>query len=439
MKSQITIVLMSLLFLAACATFTTAQEVQPSPNTVVVGSGNDLRCRLEKGLRITKPGEPITARLVEPVYAGATLAIPEGSTINGHVSSVSTAPLKKRAGLILRGDFTPPRTANVTFDHVILPDGTAVQIHTDTTVGIRDVQTAQYLPKSQRPGVHQKMKDAAKPLREPNKLHRLRQAAITSLPYHPEYLDQGTIFDATLLDPIRTPMPVEPTEIHSPLGDSYLHLRLLTPLKSEMIARGAAIEAAVSRPYYNSDHVLLYPAGTKLEGTVTKAVAAGWMKKNGELLFAFHSVQTPDGSTTDMIATVAGIQAGGQRLVVGQEGNVRAATSLFSRLRAPVSLIGPSRAVADMSVDKTAWSRAGEGSKGFGLLGAGAAQASAATAIGFGYFGGAVKMYDAFLAKGSNVDLPVNTPILLRIDEKALLSGLDDPQVVVTPASLGKP
>jgi hypothetical protein len=195
----------------------------------------------------------------------------------------------------------------------------------------------------------------------------------------------------------------------------------------------------VSRPYYNSDHVLLYPAGTKLEGTVTKAVAAGWMKKNGELLFAFHSAQTPDGTTTDMIATVAGIQAGGQRLAVGQEGNVRATTSLFSRLRAPVSLIGPSRAAADMSVDKTAWSRAGEGSKGFGLVGAGAAQASAATAIGFGYFGGAVKMYDAFLAKGSNVDLPVNTPILLRIDEKALLSSLGDPQVVVTPASIGKP
>src|SRR6267378_1760722 len=139
MKSQITIVLMSL-FLAASATFTTAQEVRPSPNTVVVGSGNDLRCRLEKGLRITKPGEPITAKLVEPVYAGVTLAIPEGSTIEGHVSSVSTAPLKKRARRLVSGDFTPPRIANVTFDEVILPDGTAVQIHTDTTGGISDMQ-----------------------------------------------------------------------------------------------------------------------------------------------------------------------------------------------------------------------------------------------------------------------------------------------------------
>src|SRR4030081_1723221 len=418
MKSRITSVLMSLL-LAASVTLTAAQELQPSPNTVVVGSGNVLRCKLEKGQRITKPGELVTAKLVEPVYAGTTLAIPEGSTIKGQVSSVSTAPLNKRTRRLLSGDFTPPRTANVTFDHVILPDGTAVQVHTDTTVGIRDMQTAQYLPKSQRPGMHQKMKDAAKPLREPNKFQRLRQAVITSLPYHPEYLDQGTIFDATLLDPIRTPTPLEPMEFHSKLGDNYLHLRLLTALKSEMIASGAAIEAAVSRPYYNSDHVLLYPAGTKLEGSVTKAVAAGWMKKNGALLFSFRSALTPDGTTTDMVATVAVIQAaGGQRLTVGQEGNVRATTSLFSRLRAPLSLVCPSRAVADMSLDKTAWSRGGEGRSGFGFVGAGAAQSSAAIAIGFGYFGAAVKMYDAFLAKGSNVELPVNTPILLRINEK---------------------
>jgi hypothetical protein len=119
-------------------------------------------------------------------------------------------------------------------------------------------------------------------------------------------------------------------------------------------------------------------------------------------------------------ATVAGVQAaGGQRLAVGPEGDVKATTSTFSRLRAPISLIGPSRAVADNTVDKTAWSRAGEGNRGFGLLGAGAAQASVSTAIGFGYFGAAVNIYDAFLARGSNVELPVNTPVFLRVDENA--------------------
>jgi hypothetical protein len=121
-----------------------------------------------------------------------------------------------------------------------------------------------------------------------------------------------------------------------------------------------------------------------------------------------------------MIATVAGVEApGGQQLAVGQEGHVKATTSTLSRLRAPASLIGPSRAVSDNTVDKTAWARAGQGSKAFGLLGAGAAQASATTAIGFGYFGAAMNVYEAFFARGSNVELPVNTPVFLRIDEKA--------------------
>jgi len=111
---------------------------------------------------------------------------------------------------------------------------------------------------------------------------------------------------------------------------------------------------------------------------------------------------------------------------------VKATTSTFSRLRAPISLIGPSRAVADTTVDKTAWSRAGEGNKGFGLLGAGAAQASATTAIGFGYFGGAVNIYDAFLARGSNVELPVNTPVLLRVDETGHRPGEIDATVVTS-------
>jgi hypothetical protein len=419
MKSHITGMLFSFSVLTASLSPAVAQETQPPPNTIVVGSGNDLRCRLDKGLRITKAGEPITARLVEPVYIGTILAIPRGSTVQGHVSSVSTAPLNRRTGRLLSGDFTPPQTANVTFDHLVLSDGTSLPIHTDTTVGVSGVKTAKYLPKSQRPGVRQKVKDATEPLREPNKLQRLGEAAITSLPFHPEYLDQGTIFDAALLDPITTSMPVQPQgDVNPPSGENYLRLRLLTPLKSQMIAGGASIEAAVSQPYYNSAHLLLYPAGTKLEGTVSKTKSANWMKKNGALLFSFHSALSPDGTASNLNATVTQVEAAGfQGLAIGEEGDIKATTSLFTQLRAPVSLIGPSRALTDSTVDKTALSRAGEGHKGFGLVGAGAAQASAATATGFGYFGAAMKVYDAFLAKGSNVELPANTPILLRVNE----------------------
>src|ERR1700747_414552 len=113
MRSYINSIVISFSVLAASASLAAAQDAQPSQNTIVVGAGNDLRCRLEKGLRITKSGEPITAKLVEPVYVGTAIAIPEGSTIQGHVSSISRAP--GRAGQILRGDLTPPRITRVTF------------------------------------------------------------------------------------------------------------------------------------------------------------------------------------------------------------------------------------------------------------------------------------------------------------------------------------
>src|ERR1700739_3974015 len=103
MKSHIASLLIPISVLAASLSVMSAQEPHTANNVITVGSGSDLRCRLDKGLRITKAGEPLTARLVEPVYIGAILAIPEGSTIKGHVSSVSTAPLSKRTGRLLSG------------------------------------------------------------------------------------------------------------------------------------------------------------------------------------------------------------------------------------------------------------------------------------------------------------------------------------------------
>src|SRR5260370_20071111 len=113
MRSYINSIVISFSVFAASASLAAAQDAQSPQNTIVVGAGNDLRCRLEKGLRITESGEPITAKLVEPVYAGTTIAIPESSTVKGHVSSISNAP--GRARHMLRGDFTTPRTTHLTF------------------------------------------------------------------------------------------------------------------------------------------------------------------------------------------------------------------------------------------------------------------------------------------------------------------------------------
>jgi hypothetical protein len=393
-----------------------AQDTRSEEKALVVVPGNDFRAALDKGVRLKAVGQPITAKLLEPVYAGEDLALPAGSTIKGHVSSITTDPMRKRAGRLLAGDFTPPKTAHVTFDQLVLSDGTTVSIHSDSAVGLGRVANSRYLSKAQRPGMRQKLKGAMAPLREPNKLQRLGEAVVTSLPYHPEYIDQGTVFDAALLEAVTLLAPVQPNTASPQLSD-YLHLHLLTPINSGTSPASTQIEAVVSQPYYQADHQLVYPAGARMTGTVQKASSAGWMKRNGSIVFEFRSVQMPDGTTRDLHSTVAGIQAErSEGLDVGKEGEIKATTSPFARLLAPVSLVGPSRGVADMTTQKTAWSRSSEGRKGFGLLGAGAAQASAGTAIGFGYFGAAKRLCDAFITKGSNVELPVNTPIFLRLD-----------------------
>jgi hypothetical protein len=416
MKRSVLLVLLSYSVLGSTGSPVRTQETGPEKKSLVVEPGNDFRAALEKGVRLKSPGQPITAKLLEPVYAGEDLAIPAGATIKGHVSAISTAPMRKRAGRLLSGDFTPPKTAHVTFDQLVLSDGSTVPIHSDSSVGIGRVANSRYLPKAQRPGVRQKLKGAMAPLREPNKLQRLREAAVTSLPYHPEYIDQGTVFDTALLEPVTVFVAVQPTPVSLQASD-YLHLHLITPINSSTSTAGTEIEAVVSQPYYQADHQLLYPAGTRITGTVEKASSAGWMKKNGSIVFAFRSAQMPDDTTREIHSTVGGIQAErSEGLDVGKEGEIKATTSTFSRLLAPASLIGPSRAVADSTTQKTAWSRAGEGRKGFDLLGAGAAQASVGAAIGLGYFGAAKKLCDAFIAKGSNVDLPAHTPIFVRLD-----------------------
>jgi len=416
MKRSVVLVLLSYSVFGQMAMPVWAQEAALEKKTVVLVPGNDFRAALDKGVRLKAVGQPVTAKLLEPVYAGEDLALPAGSTIKGHVASITIAPMRKRAGRLLAGDFTPPKTAHVTFDQLVLSDGTTVPIHSDTAVGLGRVANSRYLPKAQRPGMRQKLKGAMGPLREPNKLQRLGEAVVTSLPYHPEYIDQGTVFDTALLEPVTLPAPAQP-DTPPPQSSDYLQLHLLTPINSSASTAGTQIEAVVSQPYYQADHQLVYPAGTRIMGTVQKASSAGWMKRNGSVVFAFRSVQMPDGTTRDIHSTVGGIQAErSEGLDVGKEGEIKATTSTLARLLAPVSLVGPSRGVADMTTQKTAWSRSGEGRKGFGLLGAGAAQASAGTAIGFGYFGAARRICDAFIAKGSNVDLPLNTPISLRID-----------------------
>src|SRR5580704_18843203 len=77
MKRSVVWVLLSYSVLVLTAVPMHAQEAKPERKTLVLEPGNDFRATLEKGVRIKAPGQPITARLAEPVY---TVQMPDGTT-----------------------------------------------------------------------------------------------------------------------------------------------------------------------------------------------------------------------------------------------------------------------------------------------------------------------------------------------------------------------
>jgi len=430
------------LFAMAVCVAGVADTATAQTNTITVPAGSDLRVIINKGGRIKKAGQPVEATLVAPLYVGETLAIPVGAQITGHVASVDKSAKGVRVSRLLNGDFTPPRFAEVALDTVVLQDGTRQLLQTRASAGISGVHSVRYLPKDQKPGFRAQLKETLEPLHAPHKLQRLGEAVWNTLPYHPNFIDQGTVFDAMLDQPVTLPAPKESVqevvqrELLDPTGKLYL--RLTSSVTSAMATGGSQITATVTRPYYSSlHHTLLYPTGSQLTGTVTTVKAARWLHRNGDLRFRFETIQIPGQAPQSLDATLDGLEApNAQALSVDSEGRLRANTSRLEQGIALASVISPSTGLADKSLEKTAFERGGEGQSGFGFIGSGAAQASVNTAIGFGYYGAAKAIYSAFIAKGSDVALRANTPLVLRMDEgPALTATVTVPE---KPAALDK-
>lgn len=384
---------------------------------LVIPSGSVLRCRFEDTVTM-KSGALVSTVLTDPLYLGEILVFPEGTVVKGYITSVNALPFHNRARRLLGGDLTPPKTASVTFDQLILADGTILPISTGPAIGVEGVRKAIYGPSKPRPGLRQNLADSIRPLREPKKLQRLSRAAVQKLPYHPEFLERGAVFDTMLLAELKTSMPVQPTAAERGAEADLLHVRLLTPLSSSSDSNNTPVEAVVFRPYYSPDGTLRFPTGTMLDGAVSAASPSGRWQKHGTLRLEFHSATLPGSKAAPLKASVAGVEAvHTHSLSVDPEGKISAKNSRVAQVLAVTSLVGPSIATVGSNVNKTALARAGDGAGGFGLIGAGAAQSSSSAATGFAFFGAATKIYDAFLAHGAEIELPKNTPILLRIDQ----------------------
>ena len=163
--------------------------------------------------------------------------------------------------------------------------------------------------------VKQKMSDtlhAIKSIKQPGQMSRLKDAAVQQLPYHPQYLAKGTVYDAELSSPIsfgRVVPAVAAPAGTAPAPDSILIARLATTLDSSKTPRGTPFEAVLTQTVFSADHQVILPEGTTLTGEVTFAKPAQRFHRNGQLRFLFERVQVPNQPSAPLLGALHSVDA----------------------------------------------------------------------------------------------------------------------------------
>jgi type IV secretory pathway VirB10-like protein len=462
--------LAALFAMAGAAQPAAAQSDQPAID-LVVNTGRPLRVALDERIHLKSVGQIVTGTVTEPVYAYDRIVIDVGTKVRGHVSQIDSGSKFVRARAYLGGNFSPAKHAVLQFDTLLLDDGREMPIDTVVKGGIPNVtrkvaggskstgRTGREQPASNddpasptlasraRSEIRQRTNDAIsgakqkvsdtfakiKSLREPGQMNRLKDAAVQQLPYHPQYLAKGTVYDAELSSPIsfgRAIPAVAAPAGTAPAPDSILTARLATTLDSSKTPRGTPFEAVITETVFSADHQVVLPEGTKLTGEVTLAKPARRFHRNGQLRFLFERVQVPNQPPAPLLGALHAIDASDDdHVAVDDEGGATLENSK-TRFIAPVlslitlhaSMEHDGHGFADPDGDgsiKTAGSGAGSrgvgGFVGMGLIGAAVSQITRPVGIALGAYGAVRTMYTNVLGKGREVTFPADTPIQVRL------------------------
>lgn len=423
----------------ASAPATPARPIAPATIELMVPKGTPLRVSLVKKVRILKVGAPVKARVLESVYSFDRVVVPKGSLVTGKVTRIVPVSKLVRTEAILNGNFTPLKRATVEFNTLVLKNGKVVSLDTDTLPGTQNVIRLLTQPSGKKPNlmeqakraIDQKWRNAIHEVKAPGKMHRLKELALSELPYHRQYLKAGTVFDAVLSRPLTfgkvTIPPIELAHLGSvPPEDSVVDARLLTSLTSATAVNGAPVKAVVTKPLFSPKDKgqLLLPQGTQLEGDVVQARPAKRLHRNGQLRFVIQKMELPSGSWDPVDASVEGLEVGrGAHLKLDSEGGASVPQSKMRYLTTALSLAVAATTVAGDSdhhmgdlTGKAGPSTGASGlagASGFRLvglaLGAGANSRILASALGF--YGAARSVYYHFIARGNNVRLAKDTPM----------------------------
>jgi hypothetical protein len=263
---------------------------------------------------------------------------------------------------------------------------------------------------------------------------RLKDALVMSLPFHPQYLREGTVYDAELLAPLdfgwAEPVPAAPADA-APPPDSVLSARLTTAIDSARTARGTAITAVLTAPLFDGAQRLMLPEGTALTGEVTFARPARHWRRHGQLRLLFDRVRVPGQEPQARLASLhAAETARAARLALDDEGGATS-TDTSARFVGPVMAVGALGAsflmepvtepgtfepgVLPGAMEPNSLGTAAGGFSGLGLVGIALSQLSRPAAIGLGVVGLASSVYGTFIGKGREVSFPAGTRIQVQL------------------------
>ncbi len=440
----------------------------PAAIALEVPAGTPLPVVLDQEVRIKKAGQPIHGKIAEPLYAFDKLVVPAGSEVTGSVMRIGGVSAANRTLAALDANFSPSRDVAITFDQLVLPDGRRIPLRTQVSPasqGVLQFATAAD-PKNQNT---EKKENAAKKLaagkasetkkeisREwdaakqqvaaPGKMHRLKRLAIAQLPFHPQYFDAGTRFNAELVEPLNFGMEeLTPDKVHmvgtAPAAGSIIHALLRTPLSSASAQKGAEVEAVMTEPLI-TDNQLILPEGTLLKGSVLQVQRARRLHRNGQLRIVFHEIVPPQSAEQHVEASLEGVEVkGDQHLSLDSEGGAQTTTPKTRYLTTGISIALAASSLApdadaghggELSVGETG-KGALNGASGFRIIGfiSGALIHSRAMATSFGVYGASMSVYDHFLSRGLDVVYPKDTAMAIGFGSRVTGAPKAAPQTLL--------
>ena len=433
------------------------------PVHLQVDAGTPLRLYMTKRTFFRK-GAPVSAKLIELVWAFDRIVVPAGATLKGEIKDLKPVPRLVRARAIVTGDFTPLKLAQVSFTEITLPNGQVQRLSTELSVGLETIyvepRPAKHPkpPKPQAPGnpsmatkIRQQVQGRALApvtsvidvVRGPNKMEWFEEFLLQKLPYHPQWYRIRTRIDAVLAQPmsfgetaLSADNALELGEI--PTTDSVAQVRLLSTIDSGTSHVGDPLNGVLAQPLFSPDRKLLLPVGTNFTGKVTMVQPARFWHRGGKIRFMFDHVTVPviagvqsAHDATPVQTQLSAIEANPGAIQVDEEGTAKATDSKARLLRPLVAALvaahsadddaGRNRGINSSSSagNPNLNGRALGGFSGFGLFGTGASFGPRWIGAALGYYGLGFSVYSNVIGKGLELGFEKNTATEIRFGAAA--------------------